>query len=68
MAYNLFHLFQNLILKGTDQTITMNTFRIMFQKIAVKVSSHARKIILSFSSAYRNRKKFLNYWNMVLQI
>ena len=68
MAYNLFHLFQNLILKGTDQTITMNTFRIMFQKIAVKVSSHARKIILSFSSAYRNRKKFLYYWNMVLQI
>lgn len=68
MAYNLFHLFQNVILTGSDQTITMNTFRLQFQKIAVKITSHARKLVLSFSSAYNSQRRFMNYWNLVLQI
>lgn len=68
MAYNLFHIFQNLILTGNDRSITMNTFRMMFQKIAVKVVSHSRKLSLSFSSAYNNKTRFMNYWNLVLQI
>lgn len=68
MAYNLFHIFQNQILRGADQNITMNTFRLMFQKVAVKVIRHARKISLSFSSAYSNAKQFMKYWNLVLQI
>lgn len=68
MAYNLFHIFQNTILTGSDQAITMNTFRLGFLKIAVKITSHARKLILSYSSAYKNRRKFMHYWNMVLQI
>lgn len=68
MAYNLFHIFQNKILTDSDQKITMNTFRLRFQKIAVKITSHARKLILSFSSAYSNRRKFMHYRDMVLQI
>lgn len=67
-AYNLFHLFQNRILKGADQSITMNTFRMTFQKIAVKVISHAGKLSLRFSSAYTRRRQFMHYWNLVLQI
>lgn len=68
MSYNLFHLFQNRVLREKDQSITMNTFRLAFQKVAVKVSSHARKLILSFSSAYNRQREFLQYWNLVLQI
>lgn len=68
MAYNLFHIFQNRILAGNDRLITMNTFRLLFQKIAVKVTSHARKLCLSFSSAYNNSRRFMNYWNLVMLI
>ena len=68
MAYNLFHIFQDTILAGNDRSITMNTFRLLYQKIAVRVSSHARKLKLSFSSAYKNKKKFMNYWDLVMQI
>ena len=67
-AYNLFHLFQNQILKDSDQSITMNTFRLLFQKIAVKVIRHAGKISLRFSTAYTRQRKFLYYWNLVLQM
>lgn len=68
MAYNLFHIFQDTILTGNDRSITMNTFRMMFQKIAARVTFHARKLKLSFSGAYKNKKKFMNYWDMVMQI
>ncbi len=67
-AYNLFHLFQNQILKDSDQSITMNTFRLLFQKIAVKVIRHAGKISLRFSTAYTRQRKFMYYWNLVLQM
>lgn len=68
LSYNLFHLFQNTVLLAEDKKIRMNTFRTIFQKIAVKVIRHARKITLSFSSAYKNQKQFMKYWNLVLQI
>lgn len=67
-AYNLFHLFQERILQGKERSITMNTFRMMFQKIAVKVVHHAGKYSLRFSSAYTRQADFLHYWNLVLQI
>ena len=65
-AYNIFHLFQNMILKDSDKSITMNTFRFLFQKIAVKVVRHAGNISLCFSSAYIRKHRFMNYWNAVL--
>lgn len=68
LSYNLFHLFQNTVLLAEDKKIRMNTFRMKFQKIAVKVINHARRITLSFSSAYKNQMQFMKYWNLVLQI
>jgi len=62
LCYNFYHLFRILVLEGKDQKIRMNTFRNKYQKIAVKVVRHARRIILSFSSAYRYKKKFLKYY------
>ena len=67
-AYNLFHLFQNRILEGNDKAITMNTFRMLFQKIAVKVISHAGRLSLRFSTAYTRQRQFLYYWNLVLRL
>lgn len=68
LAYNLYHVFQQTILEEKDQTIRMNTYRLKYQKIAVKVIQHARQITLSFSSAYKNKAQFTKYWNKVLQI
>lgn len=64
-AYNLFHMFQNEILEGKDKTITMETYRRKYQKIAVKVVRHSRKISLSFSSAYRFKEKFRDYLSKI---
>ena len=68
LSYNVFHMFQNTVLIGEDKKLTMNKFRLLFQKIAVRVSHHARKVNLAFSSAYSSQKRFLQYWNMVLQL
>ena len=68
LAYNLYHVFQQTILEEKDQTIRMNTYRLKYQKIAVKVIQHARQATLSFSSAYKNKTQFIQYWNKVLQI
>ena len=68
ISYNIFHLFQNAVLTGNDAIMTMNSFRMKFQKIAVKVTTHARKLKLSFSSAYLHNRQFMKYWNTVLQI
>ena len=62
LCYNIYHLFRLIVLEGKDRKIRMNTFRNKYQKIAVKVIRHARKIILSFSSAYRYKKTFLKYY------
>lgn len=63
LAYNLYHVFQQTILEEKDQTIRMNTYRLKYQKIAVKVIQHARQV-----SAYKNKTQFTQYWNKVLQI
>lgn len=68
IAYNVYHLFRNTVLSGEHRKMTIETFRTCFQKIAVKVVHHARKVKLSFSSAYKNRKAFMKYWNVVLQL
>ncbi len=61
VSYHLFHLFRNQILTGADRKMTMNRYRMVFQKIAVRVSIHARRICLAFSEAYNNQKKFHEY-------
>ena len=66
LAYNLYHVFQQTILEEKYQTIRMNTYRLKYQKIAVKVIQHARQVTLSFSSAYKNKTQFTQYWNKVL--
>ena len=68
VSYHLFHLFRNQILTGVDRKMTMNRYRAVFQKTAVRVSIHARRICLAFSTAYNNQKKFHEYWGVVLQI
>ena len=68
ISYNIFHLFQNTVLTGKDNLMTMNSFRMKFQKVAVKVAHHARRITLSFSSAYQHRRLFMKYWNLVLKM
>ena len=67
LSYNLYHIYQKVVLEGKDQTIRMNTYRLKYQKIAVKVIQHARQVTLSFSSAYKNKIQFTQYWNKVLQ-
>jgi len=42
LCYNLYHLFQLIILENDDKKMRMNTFRAKCQKIAVSVSKHAR--------------------------
>ena len=67
-CYNLFHIYQMTVLQGEDQKIMMNTYRIRYQKIAVKVINHARQVALPFSSAYKAKETFNGYLNTVLQI
>ena len=67
-CYNLFHIYQMTVLQGEDQKIMMNTYRIRYQKVAVKVINHARQVVLSFSSAYKAKETFNGYLNTVLQI
>ena len=66
LSYNLYHIFQMEVLEKDDQKLMMNTFRIRYQKIATKVIHHARRVNLSFSSAYRNQNTFLRYYNKVV--
>ena len=68
ISYNIFHVFQNEILENEDKKITMNIFKMNYQKIAVKVIKHARKYTLSFLCSYNKQNTFINYWNAVLQI
>lgn len=68
LSYNLYHIFQNQILEKEDKKIRMNTYRLRYQKIAVKVVQHARQITLSYSSVYKYQKQFLHYWNKILLI
>lgn len=62
LCYNISYIFRLTILEGRDVPMCMNTFRCKYQKTAVKVVRHARKITLSFSSAYRYKKEFIKYY------
>ena len=64
-AYNIYHIFQSEILEKDDRKMMMNTYRLRYQKIAVKVIHHARQFCLSFSTAYKHKDTFLRYWNRV---
>lgn len=66
LSYNLFHIFQNIILENNDRKIRMTTFRSKYQKIAVRVVKHARQTELHFSSAYQRQNLFNHYMNKVL--
>ena len=65
LSYNIFHMFQNMILENDDRKIRMNTYRSKYQKIAVLVK-HARQVKLHFSSAYPRQDLFNRYMNKVL--
>ena len=66
LSYNIFHMFQNMILENDDRKIRMNTYRSKHQKIAVRVVKHARQVELHFSSAYPRQDLFNRYMNKVL--
>ena len=65
LAYNIYHLFQLDILEGNDHKIRMNTYRMKYEKIAVKVISHARSSVLSFTSAYMHKHQFIRYLSLL---
>lgn len=66
LSYNLYQMFKESILEGEDKKIRMKTFRINYQKIAIKVVKHAKQITLSFSSVYKRKDKFLYYLKKIL--
>ena len=43
ISNNTFRLFQNALLTWDDAIMTINSFRMKFQKIAVKMTSHTHK-------------------------
>lgn len=65
-AYNLFHMFQWETLEGKDRTVTMETYRKEYQKVAVRVIRHSRKKSLHLSSAYTKVQKFYKYLGKVM--
>ena len=65
-AYNLYHIFKLSVLEGKDQKMMMFTYRTRFQKIAVKITSHGRRLNLNYSSAYPYVEKFRYYLEKVL--
>lgn len=66
-AYNLYHMFQCEILEGKDKTITMETYRSEYQKIAVKVVRYSRRISVHLSSAYTKKENFYRYLEKVIK-
>lgn len=71
LSYNLFRMFQILVLEGTDARMTCSSFRKKYQKTASRVSRHARSLHLSIASTFRYRERFMKYlrkarqkWNL----
>ena len=62
LAYNLFQIFRNLVLEGEDQKMQAGTFRRKYQKVASRLSRHARKGFLRIASSFRYRKQFMKYF------
>lgn len=61
LAYNIFHMFQYLIMEGTDRKMVASTFRKKYQKIAARLSSHARRFYLSIARSFRYKQEFRRY-------
>lgn len=65
LSYNLFHIFQNLVMTGDDRNIRMWTFRQKYLKIAGKIVRHGRRTILTMSAAYPHIEKFNTMLEMI---
>lgn len=61
LAYNLFHIFQLMVLEGSDRVMTADSFRKKYQKIASRLSEHARSFYLKIARSFRHADKFMKY-------
>ena len=61
LAYNLFRFFQHRVMEGSDQNMTACSFRKKYQKVASRLSYHARSYHLKIASSFRYPKKFMRY-------
>lgn len=61
LAYNLFHFFQQMVLEDADKTLTAGTYRKKYQKIASRLSRHARSMHLRVASSFRYAERFIHY-------
>lgn len=61
LAYNLFRFFQFRVMEGADQNITAGSFRKKYQKVASRLSFHARSLHLKIASSFRHSERFLQY-------
>lgn len=62
LTYNLFKIFQRLVLKGRDRKMTVNTWRMVYQKVVAKIVKHGGKISLKMASSFKTRwKRFRRY-------
>ncbi|NDO41982.1 hypothetical protein SAMN04489758_10557 [Thomasclavelia cocleata] len=65
LCYNIYHIFRLIVLEGTDLLMRMNSFRNKYQKIAVKVVRHARKMNLSLVVHIDIKKEFIKYYQKI---
>ncbi len=61
LAYNLFRFFQFRVMEGTDQNITVRSFRSRYQKVASRLSRHAKSFHLKIASSFRHAQRFMHY-------
>ena len=61
LAYNLFRFFQFRVMEGTDQNITVRSFRNKYQKVASRLSRHAKSFHLKIASSFRHVQRFMHY-------
>ena len=61
LAYNLFHFFQFRVMEGADQNMTCGSFRKKYQKVASRLSFHARSFHLKIASSFRHADRFTRY-------
>ncbi len=61
LAYNLFHFFQFRVMEGADQNMTCGSFRKKYQKVASRLSFHARSVHLKIASSFRHADRFTRY-------
>lgn len=62
LAYNLFQIFRNLVLEGEDRKMQAVSFRKKYQKVASRLSRHARQLYLRMASSFRYQERFKRYF------